>query len=146
MLKVIPVLAVCAMSQAALAQSVYKCTAQGKVEYRDQPCAGDDGVALRVPAAPAPLAAAVDTTRGERDTLVMLEKLRQARELREERDARAQARDRRSAASQHLRCARLRLRLKWANEDHARMAGPKAEAARIKMRRDAEVLAVECPA
>jgi hypothetical protein len=145
MLKVIPVLAVCAISQAALAQSVYKCTAQGKVEYRDQPCSGNDGVALRVPAAPAP-SVAIEPLRRERDTLAMLEKMRQARELREERVARAQARDQRSAATQRLRCARLKLRLKWASEDRARMTGPKADAARIRMRRDAEVLAVECPA
>jgi hypothetical protein len=144
MLKVIPVLALCAMSQAALAQAVYKCGGGGKIEYRDQPC--DGGVALRVPAAPQPAVAAADTARRERETALQLEKLRLAREMQDERIARAEARERRTADAQRRKCAKMRLRVKWANEDHAHLGGPKGDAARRKSRRDAEALAVECPA
>jgi hypothetical protein len=150
MLRVIPVLALYAMSQAAMAQAVYKCTVDGKVEYRDLPCA--DGVALRVPAPAAASVVAAGSARlerereREREAALQLEKLRLAREVQTERLARADARDRRASEAQRRKCAKLRLRQKWADEDRAHLGGPKGEAARIKARRDAETLAVECPA
>jgi hypothetical protein len=150
MLRVIPVLAVCAMSQTALAQAVYKCTIAGTVEYRDQPCPGGVGTTLRVPVASAAPVASIDTARRERErereAALQAEKLRLAREVQTERLARAEARERRSADTQRRKCAKLRLHAKWANEDRAHLGGAKAEAARLKARRDAEVLAVECPA
>jgi hypothetical protein len=140
------------MSQAALAQAVYKCTIAGTVEYRDQPCPGGGGETLRVPAASMAPVASPDTARRERErerereAALQAEKLRLAREVQTERLARAEARERRSADTQRRKCAKLRLHAKWANEDRAHLGGAKAEAARIKARRDAEVLAVECPA
>jgi hypothetical protein len=154
MFRVIAVLAACALVQPALAQAVYKCTAEGKIEFRDRPCEHGDAVQLHVP--PAPQAGpAQDASQRDSETLVRLQKLRLAQEQHDERtrvsaarEARAEAREQRALDAQRRNCARLRLREKWAVEDRARLvdAGAAAEAARVKARRQAETLAVECPA
>lgn len=141
MVRIIPVVA-CALWQAVAAQTVYKCSADGKVSYGDQPCTRGPTVELAVPPAP-PAAPALERSRRERETLARIEKLRLERDLRAEREA---ARERRSAAAQGRKCARLRLHRKWADEDLARAAGVRTEAARRKAQRQAEALAVECPA
>jgi hypothetical protein len=136
----------------ALAQGVFKCTDDGKIEYRDRPCASGSAVAINVPPAPSP-AAAQDAARRDRESLLELEKLRVTQALRTERqrasavrEARAEAREQRALDSQRKRCARLRLKQKWSGEDHTRLSGRAAGAADIKARRQAEELAVECPA
>lgn len=147
----IPVLAACALCQPSLAQVVYKCQVDGRIEYADRPCAG--AVALKVPPAPASAGTGSDAARRDRETLLQLEKLRLTREMREERERatamreqRAQAREQRTMEAQRRKCAKLRLRQKWLDEDRSRMTGKTAETARVKARRDAEMLAVECPA
>jgi hypothetical protein len=142
MFRIIPALAVCALCGTAAAQTVYKCTVNGKVAYGDLPCASGATVELAVPAAPAAAPAAAQLARA-RVASLELEKVRLTRELRDERE---QARLSRAAAARRQKCDRLRLRLKWANEDLARAAGPERDAARLKARRQAETLAVECPA
>jgi hypothetical protein len=152
MFRVIALLAACALCQPALAQAVYKCTSEGKIEYRDRPCEHGDAVQLHVP--PAPQAGPTQEA-AERDgeTLVRLQKLRLAQEQHDERmrltaarEARAESREERALDTQRRKCDRLRLRQKWADEDLARLSGAAAEAARVKARREAESLAVECPA
>ena len=150
MLRIMLMVAACAMTAPALAQGVFKCTTDGKIEYRDRPCA--DGVALKVPAAPSPAVARQDAAR-EREALLELEKLRASQELRAERErasagreARAEAREQRAEDSLRKRCAKMRLKQKWASEDHERMSGNASDAAALKARRQAEELAVECPA
>jgi hypothetical protein len=142
MVRFIPALAACALCQLAAAQVIYKCKVDGKVSYGDRPCANGDMVELSVPAAPAPQPA-LDQTKRERASLQQLEKLRLTRELAEQRD---NARAQRAFAAQRQKCNRLRLQHKWADEDAARSSGARLEAARIKARRQAEALAVECPA
>jgi hypothetical protein len=139
------------LSQAASGQAVYKCTVDGKIEYGDRPCAG--GVLLRVPAPGATPAEAGAALRSERETLLALDKLRLAHEQQAQRERelalreeRHQARDRKAADAQRLKCDKLRLRQKWSDEDRAHLAGPAAEAARLRARRQAEAMAVECPA
>lgn len=130
-------------AQAAAAQPVYKCGSGGKVSYGDRPCPGGGGTRL-----PPPEASAV-ATRDAR-TLLELEKLRIAREKAQEKDdaraQRAQARTARAAHAKRKSCDKLRLRHKWAEEDLARAGGKAQDAARRKLRRQAETLAVECPA
>jgi hypothetical protein len=142
MLRWIPVLATCALCQAAAAQAIYKCTVDGKVAYGDRPCASGPTIELAVPAAPA-VAPAHEPAQRERAALLQLEKLRLTKELAQERE---QAREQRALATRRQRCNRLRLQHKWAGEDLARTSGARLEAARIKARRQAETLAVECPA
>jgi hypothetical protein len=154
MFRIIAVLAACALGQPALAQAVYKCTAEGKIEFRDRPCEHGDAVQLHVPPAP-PAGPASDAARRDRDTLLQMQKLRLAQEQHDERmrtsaarEARAEAREQRALDAQRRNCAKGRLREKWAVEDRARLDGDgaAAEAARVKARRQAETLAVECPA
>lgn len=139
MLRTFAVIAACTLAPAALAQTVYKCTVDGKITYGDQPCASGTSVALPVPAAPA---SPPDASVRERQALAQLERARLARTMQEERDA---ARARRAAASRYQKCARLRLHRKWAEEDAARATGAAAESARRRARRQAEAMAVECP-
>lgn len=142
----------------AMAQGVYKCDAGGKLSYADRPCT--EGVSTRLP----PPAVGVDlpdksavATRDAR-TLVEFDKLRLAREDKLAREkAREQAREdartersrqqrARAALAHRKTCDKLRLRRKWAEEDLARAGGKAQEAARRKARRQAEAMAVECPA
>jgi hypothetical protein len=152
MFRFIVLVAACALAEPALAQGVFKCMIEGKIEYRDRPCPGTDGVQLKVLAAPAAMAS-VDTAKRDREAQLELEKLRATQELRAERQraslerlARAEARDQRAADAQRKRCEKLRLKQKWASEDRARLSGHSAGTADIRARRQAEELAVECPA
>jgi hypothetical protein len=144
--------------RAAMADGVYKCKTGAKVSYADRPCT--DGIATRLPPPAAGVALPEANAVATRDarTLVEFEKLRLAREDRQARDkarlqAREEARDERNrqqrarAALAHRKtCDKLRLRRKWAEEDLAHAGAKAHEAARRKARRQAETLAVECPA
>jgi hypothetical protein len=145
MFRFIPFLAasaLCPLCHSAFAQTIYKCSVENKVSYSDRPCSGGNTIELAVPPAP-PQASKRDTAAREREMLLQLEKLRLARALHEERE---QARERRALASQRQKCNRLRLQRKWADEDQARASRAQLDAARLKARRQAEALAVECPA
>jgi hypothetical protein len=154
MIRFLPFLAFAVLSLPALAQTVYKCSADGKLSYSDRPCAHGKSVALPAPAAGvAPPEANAVTTQDSR-TLLELEKLRiaQQKERNKELDRQAarEAREQQKLArAEHARrktCDKLRLRHKWAQEDLARAGSQAREAARVKVRRHAEALAVECPA
>lgn len=142
MLRHLSMLTTCALCQAAAAGTIYKCVEGGRTHYTDRPCAGA-GTELALPAAPAPDLDAAARLARNRAALLELEKLRAARELREEREA---VRARREATALRRRCDKLRLEHKWAQEDQRRSSGEAAEKAAIKARRQAEALAVQCPA
>jgi hypothetical protein len=147
MFRYLPFLAVYLFSASAYAQTVYKCSVDGKTSYSDRPCAR--GAANALPPLPAGISAAdtLGPQGGDARTLLELEKARIAREKDSAREERDQARLARAAQVKRQKCDKLRLRRKWAEEDLARTAhGPAHEAARIKVRRKAETLAVECPA
>jgi hypothetical protein len=144
---VLPLIVICFSSVSARAEAVYKCSADGKTSYSDRPCA--HGASKAMPPPPAGISAAdtLGPQGGDARTLLELEKARIAREKNTVREERAQARLARAAHARHQKCDKLRLRRKWAEEDLARTVhGPAHEAARIKARRQAESLAVECPA
>jgi hypothetical protein len=150
MIRFCSVVAMSVLCQATLAQTVYKCSADGKPSYSDRPCAHGPSVALPPPAAGvAPPEAGAVATRDAR-TLLELEKLRMARDKEQAQAQREQQKLARAASARRKTCDKLRLRRKWAEEDLARAqthAKPEArEAARLKARRQAEALAVECPA
>jgi hypothetical protein len=136
------VLGLCALVQAAGAQTIYKCTTNGKVSYGEQPCAAGNSTQLAVPPAPSGEQAAAALER-DKARLAALQKERAAVNTREERDRERSAR---AAAATRQKCDRLRLQLKWAEEDAARAGKEAATAARLKARRQAEALAVQCPA
>jgi len=136
------VLGMCVLVQAAGAQTIYKCTQDGKVSYGEQPCAAGKTSELTVPPAPAGADAAKALAR-DKAQLAALEKQRAVQAAREEKD---RARAARTADATRQKCERLRLQLKWAQEDAARAGKQASAAARLKARRQAESLAVQCPA
>jgi hypothetical protein len=136
------VLGLCALVQAAGAQTIYKCTTNGKVSYGEQPCAAGKTTQLAVSPAPSGEQAAAALER-DKARLAALQKERAAVNAREERERERSAR---AAASMRQKCDRLRLQVKWADEDAARAGKEAATAARLKARRQAEALAVQCPA
>jgi hypothetical protein len=142
MFRLFPVLAACTLCQLAVAQTIYKCSVDGKVSYGDRPCARGQSVELAVPAAPVPPPTPAPSARAQ-PGLLQLERLRLTRELADERE---QRRTQRAMTARREKCDRLRLQRKWADEDLARTIGARVEAARIKARRQAESLAVQCPA
>jgi hypothetical protein len=132
----------CALCNPATAQTVYKCTADGKVRYGETPCAAGTGAELAVPAAPPADPQAQQELLRQKALLARLQKERRTTEARDER---AQAHADQAAAVRKKRCDKLRLQKRWADEDLARSAAG-ADALRLKARRQAEALAVECPA
>lgn len=140
----------CVLCQAASAGTIYKCRDGERVSYSDQPCAGA-GSTLAVPDAPPPDPATQERLERQRATVLQLEKARLTQATRDEREfERAQ----RTSLAERKRCDRLRLQRQWADEDLARqrLAGndparaAAGEAARLKARRQADTLALECPA
>ena len=141
------ILAASLFATAAHAQTVYKCSEGGTTSYSDRPCAGGSSKPLPPPPAGISPADTMGPQGGDARTLLALEKARIAREKAAEQEAKAAARQSKLALARRQKCDKLRLRRKWAEEDLARTVhGPKHEAARLKARRQAEALAVECPA
>ena len=139
-------IALCLLCHGAGAQAIYKCSHGGKISYGDQPCTAGTSTRLPPPAAGvAPPEAGAVATRDAR-TLLELEKLRIARDKQIEAEERRQDKLARAAQARRKTCNKLRLRHKWAQEDAARVQGKAREAALLKVRRQRETMAVECPA
>ena len=142
MMRFLIVLAGLVSGASASAQTIYKCSSQGKVTYSEQPCSSGKQATIEVPAAPPPdpelkerlarqkaLAESFDT--GRREAAAQA-----AKAARPVNDTRASPRQQ--------RCEKLRLQLKWAEEDLRKTAGPATEPLRLKLERQAEAMAVEC--
>jgi hypothetical protein len=136
------VLLLCALAPGAGAQTIYKCSVGGKTSYGEQPCGDGQARTLAVPPAP-DASAATAQLKHEKARLAAFQKERAAREAREEKEHERAAR---AAATVRQKCERLRLQGKWAEEDAARAGKATAAAARLKAKRQAEALAVQCPA
>ncbi len=142
MLRLLPIATACILCHAQAAGAIYKCHEGGRVTYADRPCPGA-GAELPVRAAPPPDPETLARFDRARDMALDIDKQRAEQNLREERDA---ERSRRAALALRKRCDKLRLQRQWLEEDLARTRGDAKDAARIKVRRQAETLAVECPA
>ena len=142
-MKLLIVVVMWAAALAAYAQTVYKCTVDGKVSYSDTPCpAGANAATLEAPSAPSRDPAAAGALRRQQKQADTLEKARLKREEREERDA---ARASQAAVIQRKKCDKLNLNKRWADEDARRATGQATEAARLRARRAGETMALECP-
>ena len=132
----------CAAAFAAQAQSVYKCTLDGKISYGDTPCpAGAASSPMPAPpVAPAAAATSADLLRMQTESAA----LQKTRQKTEEREARAAERAARTAAVQRKRCAKLALAKQWADEDARRASHANLDKARLRAKRAGESLAVEC--
>ncbi len=135
------ILVLALMCGTASAQTLYKCNVGGKITYSGKPCAGKV-TEIEVPPAPAPNPEAAKELAQEKTLSAKLQKERQAREAKEQRDEEVLAR---SGAARNQRCARLRLQKKWTDEAAAKATGIGQEAARDKARKQAESMALECP-
>jgi hypothetical protein len=151
MLRLATLFATFALFTSVHAQTVYKCRLDGKTSYSDRPCA--QGASNALPPLPAGISAAdtMGPQGGDARTLLEAEKLRFARQQEyartQAREERERARSARTAQARRQKCDKLRLRHKWAEEDLAhKVHGPAHDSARTKLRRQAETLAVECPA
>jgi len=134
----------CAAALAAQAQSVHKCTADGKVSYSDKPCpsAAASATTLTVPAAPpADPAAAADLARQKKQAAA----LEKARHRREDQDDRAAEKAAQAAAVQRKKCGKLKLNKQWADEDVRSASVAKLDSAKLRAKRAGETLALECP-
>jgi hypothetical protein len=129
-------------AQPLAAGAIYKCHEGSRVTYADRPCAGA-GAELPLRAAPPPDPETQARMARARDMVLGIDQSRTEQTLREERDG---ERARRAALALRKRCDKLRLQRQWLEEDLARTRGDARETARIKVRRQAETLAVECPA
>jgi hypothetical protein len=129
------------------AQTIFKCTVQGKVSYGATPCAAGESVEIKVPSAPADRDGHVASLARQKDSADRLERERHKREAADERE---QERAGRAAAVYRKKCGLLKLNVQWAAEDaagaSADVANKAAGKAKIKARRAAQKLALECPA
>jgi len=125
------------------AQDIHKCVIDGKVSYGDTPCpaTATSASTLARPAAPRVDPAAAASLAGARKEAAALEKTRVARE---EREAKLDARAAQVAATHERKCGKLRLNRQWADDDARRATAATVDAARLKARRAAELLALEC--
>ena len=129
-------LAACA---AASAQPVYKCSAGGKVSYEQQPCSSGAQATIAVPPAPPPDPQLKERLARQKALAESFDQERSKAAPRAIRPAAARA------VPQQQRCDKLRLQLRWAEEDLRKAAGPGTEVLRLKVQRQAEAMAVECP-
>ncbi|MEW6371576.1 MAG: DUF4124 domain-containing protein [Pseudomonadota bacterium] len=147
MLKLMAAMAACALAHsaqaAADANTIYKCTVNGRVSYGDQPCAAGTTAELAVRPAPPPDKAAAEKLASDRLRLAEFEKDRAALAMREERERQRAAK---AAGTLRQKCERLRLKQKWLEEDLRALRGEALANARLKAQRQAQALAVECPA
>ena len=143
-MKTVAAIMLCAVAMAAQAQTVHKCTLDGKVSYSDQPCPAGAGAAavLDVQASPAADPDAIKAVRQQKKQADSLEK---SRLKRQEKDDREDAKAAQAAAVQRKKCGKLKLNKQWADEDARSATGAAVETARLKARRAGEAMALECP-
>ncbi|WP_288379267.1 DUF4124 domain-containing protein [uncultured Massilia sp.] len=145
MLKLFSLAFVFLLSPAATAGTIYKCVENGKTSYSDQPC-GKNPVALDLRVAPPAPEEAAERLARSKAYLADAEAARADENARAVRAARVAQRVQRDLQAERKRCDKLRLQTKWAEEDSRRASREAGERERSKARRQAEALAVECPA
>ncbi len=143
MVKWMAAIAACVVAQNVAAATIYKCTVNGKVSYGDQPCAAGTGAELALQAAPPPDKLAAEKLASDKLRLAQLDKERAAAAIADERERQRAAK---SAGALRQKCERQRLKQKWAEEDLRKLRGDALASARLKAQRQAQALAVECPA
>lgn len=142
MLRMLAFVGLLASASAAFAQSVYKCTAGGKVTYASAPCDGASVTAMATPSTPQPDPQAARQFAHEKALLAALQKERAGRDAREQRAA---AKAEQAAAMRSQRCAKVALQKRWADENASRAAGFDKEALKRKAQRMGEAMAIQCP-
>lgn len=136
------VLALLLPGSASHAQTVHKCTVDGKVTYTEQPCQAGTAAVIAVPEAPPPNpGAATDLKRMQKEARA-LERDRHRREAASDREQQQAAR---TAQARSKQCAKLRLEKKWADDDVRGALVQNLDRAKTRAQRAADRLALECP-
>jgi hypothetical protein len=131
--------ALCASAEAQT--TLHKCVLKGKISYADAPCAEGAATTLHVPAT-VPDPAFHKRMASQQAYVKKLDELARKDAVQEERRI---AQERRQGAAHRQKCAKLRLQKKWADEDLATAERKQAGGMRVKARRRAEEMALECP-
>jgi hypothetical protein len=139
MLRTMLALMLLAACGGASAQSLYKCTVDGKVTYTGSPCKSGDMKAIEVPKAPPRNVNRDEELKRQKTALTRLEK---ARAEREQVEATKAARN--DLASNEERCNKMRLEQKTAEENADRAPGFKRASMRETAKKMSEALAAEC--
>lgn len=141
-MKTLPwLLALSAVALPAQAQTLHKCTVDGKVSYSHQPCDRGQAAVIAVPEAPAPDPTAAKELQRQRKEADKLESARHKREARQEREDIAAGR---VAAARARKCDKLRLQQKWAEEDARGATIQGLERARTRASRANDLYKLEC--
>jgi hypothetical protein len=127
------------VSLSAPALALYKCKSGDTITYSDQQCPG--GEALNAGNPPGDAAKARKQAAEEKKELHRLENARRRREAQEQKEQQRAAHEH---AVKQKRCTLLAQRKRWADEDAFRSTGRSNENARVKARRLAEQIELEC--
>ncbi len=141
MLRIIPVVIMAAACSAASAQSMYKCTVNGKITYTGSPCTAGDMKVVEVPKRVESDANHERELNRQKAALTKLERARAAREATE-----SAAATQGSLASNDARCAKLRQDVTLATENAERAPGFKKASMRETATKMAEAVKAECGA
>jgi hypothetical protein len=129
-------------SIAAPALAIYKCESNGRISYGEAPCPGGKTVDIGGTAAAGDNAGMAEKqTAQEKTRLKRLENERHKREAREEKELQRAAH---AAAAKKKRCSLLTQRKQWAEADAAAATGKSSEKAKLKARRVAEQIDMDC--
>lgn len=140
MYRIIPVILMAVACGAASAQSMYKCTVNGKITYTGAPCTAGDMKVVEVPKAPpADPVRLEEKLRREKTALTRLEKARQERETKL-----AKANTDSSLAANDAKCTKRREELALALQNADRAPGFKRASMREAAARMGEALQAEC--
>src|SRR5471030_1447171 len=130
-------------SATAGAQTIYKCTADGKPTYSDTPCQAGTSAVIDVPRPPQ-----VDTSLDTSADLARTEKLsaqmEKERHKREAQDEREQERSAKAADAQRKKCDAARLKQKEAEQAASNASLKKYERAQATAARAADAASAEC--
>lgn len=125
------------------ALAIYKCETGGTVSYSDAPCSSGKSRKIMTDnmgdgTTSGPAESRLEEQKAE------LQRLQEARYRREAQDEKAAQKIIRAHAAKQKKCAKLKLQQKWREEDAALAAGKASERARLKARRMAEAMTLEC--
>lgn len=125
------------------ALAIYKCETGRTVSYSDTPClSGKSSMIATGQAAggiePVPVDPRLEQQKAE------LQRLQNARQRREAQEEKAAQKMLKAHATKQKKCAKLTLQQKWREEDAAMAVGKAGEKARLKARRMAEAVHLEC--
>jgi hypothetical protein len=133
------------LSLSAPAFAIYKCEAEGRITYSQEPCASGAGTDMRdkIITGTTDRDAAQARARATREK-AEADRLEKARHQREAMEEKEQQKIARASNAKQKKCQSLALRKKWLVEDAAKSSMKSAEKARKKIARLEEKIAQEC--